>query len=69
MLLSSLVKNFGKYPYKEFDIFESYVEGVAIEYTGAIQLGRFNVDSSDPKNNSVFIHEIAHQWFSWHYWK
>lgn len=56
-------KKFGKYPYKEFDIFESYVEGVAIEYTGAIQLGRFNVDSSDPKNNSVFIHEIAHQWF------
>lgn len=56
-------KKFGKYPYKEFDIFESYVEGVAIEYTGAIQLGRFNVDGNNPKKNSVFIHEIAHQWF------
>lgn len=55
-------KKFGKYPYEEFDIFESHVEGVAIEYTGAIQLGKFNIDG-DPKNNSVFIHEIAHQWF------
>ena len=63
MLLSSLVKNLASIHIKNLIYLNLNVEGVAIEYTGAIQLGRFNVDSSDPKNNSVFIHEIAHQWF------
>ncbi|MFE6074016.1 M1 family metallopeptidase [Paenibacillus sp. NPDC057886] len=53
---------YGKYPYPEFRIVESYVEGVAIEYSRLIQMGQIGVNS-DPEQDTVFVHEIAHQWF------
>ncbi|WP_051217427.1 M1 family metallopeptidase [Paenibacillus assamensis] len=55
-------KNFGAYPYKDFRIMETYVEGVAIEYTRVIQMGQIS-DQQAVEDDSVFIHEIAHQWF------
>ncbi|WP_228469335.1 M1 family metallopeptidase [Paenibacillus sp. JNUCC31] len=53
---------YGKYPYPEFRIVESYVEGVAIEYSRVIQMGQIGLNS-DPEQDTVFVHEIAHQWF------
>ncbi|WP_306291818.1 M1 family metallopeptidase [Paenibacillus sp. RU5A] len=53
---------YGKYPYPEFRIVESYVEGVAIEYSRLIQMGQIGINSA-PDQDTVFVHEIAHQWF------
>ncbi|MGP3785645.1 M1 family metallopeptidase [Paenibacillus sp. 1A_MP2] len=53
---------YGKYPYPEFRIVESYVEGVAIEYSRAIQMGQIGINAA-PEQDTVFVHEIAHQWF------
>ncbi|UPK46933.1 M1 family metallopeptidase [Paenibacillus pabuli] len=53
---------YGKYPYPEFRIVESYVEGVAIEYSRLIQMGQIGINSA-PEQDTVFVHEIAHQWF------
>lgn len=53
---------YGKYPYPEFRIAESYVEGVAVEFSRVIQMGQI-AENSDPAHNDVFVHEIAHQWF------
>lgn len=53
---------YGAYPYPEFRIVESYVEGVAIEYSRVIQMGQVH-SKADPAQDTVFIHEIAHQWF------
>ncbi|MFC9708808.1 M1 family metallopeptidase [Paenibacillus sp. NPDC056933] len=53
---------YGKYPYPEFRIVESYVEGVAIEYSRVIQMGQIQMNSL-PERDTVFVHEIAHQWF------
>ncbi|MGO4790539.1 M1 family metallopeptidase [Paenibacillus sp. 2KB_20] len=53
---------YGAYPYPEFRIVESYVEGVAIEYSRVIQMGQVHTQA-DPAQDTVFVHEIAHQWF------
>lgn len=53
---------YGAYPYPEFRIVESYVEGVAIEYSRVIQMGQVQ-SQADPEQDTVFVHEIAHQWF------
>jgi len=53
---------YGKYPYPEFRIAESYVEGVAVEFSRVIQMG-LRGSNADAANDYVFVHEIAHQWF------
>nr|WP_154894211.1 M1 family metallopeptidase [Paenibacillus xylanexedens] len=55
-------EKYGKYPYPEFRIAESYVEGVAVEFARVIQMGQIGANS-DPAHDDVFVHEIAHQWF------
>ncbi|AIQ34617.1 peptidase M1 [Paenibacillus sp. FSL R5-0345] len=55
-------EKYGKYPYPEFRIAESYVEGVAVEFARVIQMGQIRANS-DPAHDDVFVHEIAHQWF------
>ncbi|RUT45484.1 M1 family peptidase [Paenibacillus anaericanus] len=55
-------EKYGKYPYPEFRIVESYVEGVAVEFSRMIQMGMIQ-GQPDIANNSAFVHEIAHQWF------
>jgi len=53
---------FGKYPYADFRIVESYVEGVAVEFARVIQMGMIQ-GHKDASKDTVFVHEIAHQWF------
>ncbi|KOP68177.1 peptidase M1 [Bacillus sp. FJAT-18019] len=55
-------EKYGNYPYPEFRIAESYVEGVAVEFSRVIQMGQIGA-GSDPAHDDVFVHEIAHQWF------
>ncbi|WP_454053060.1 M1 family metallopeptidase [Clostridium sp. Marseille-Q7071] len=59
--LSFFGKNFGKYPYKEFDTVETYVQGFAMEYPQLIQMGKYNVNSAFTEESMV--HEVAHQWW------
>jgi len=60
--ISFFNEKYGKYPYPEFRIAESYVEGVAVEFARVIQMGQIE-QNSDPAHDYVFVHEIAHQWF------
>ncbi|MDR9856854.1 M1 family metallopeptidase [Paenibacillus sp. VCA1] len=60
--ISFFNEKYGKYPYPEFRIAESYVEGVAVEFARVIQMGQI-ARNSDPAHDYVFVHEIAHQWF------
>lgn len=55
-------EKYGQYPYPDFRIVESSVKGVAIEYSRLIQMGQIKMDAS-PEKDSMFVHEIAHQWF------
>ncbi|WMT38824.1 M1 family metallopeptidase [Paenibacillus sp. D2_2] len=55
-------EKYGKYPYPEFRIAESYVEGVAVEFSRVIQMG-LKGSNADAAHDDVFVHEIAHQWF------
>ncbi|MCP1185649.1 M1 family metallopeptidase [Paenibacillus sp. 1781tsa1] len=55
-------EKYGKYPYPEFRIVETYVQGVAVEYARLIQMGQIH-DSAVPEEDTTFVHEIAHQWF------
>ncbi|MFX3646168.1 MAG: M1 family metallopeptidase [Paenibacillus sp.] len=55
-------EKYGKYPYPEFRIVETYVQGVAVEYARLIQMGQIH-DGAVPEEDITFVHEIAHQWF------
>ncbi|WP_433745313.1 M1 family metallopeptidase [Paenibacillus amylolyticus] len=55
-------EKYGKYPYPEFRIVETYVQGVAVEYARLIQMGQIH-DGAVPEEDTTFVHEIAHQWF------
>lgn len=62
-------KTFGAYPYKEFDIVESYLAGGAMEYPTVIQMGLYRAlpENFDPKRTNFLdeavAHETAHQWW------
>lgn len=60
--ISFFNEKYGKYPYPEFRIAESYVEGVAVEFSRVIQMGQIQ-HNANPQQDYVFVHEIAHQWF------
>lgn len=60
--ISFFSEKYGKYPYPEFRIAESYVEGIAVEFARVIQMGQIH-PNSDPAHDYTFVHEIAHQWF------
>ncbi|WP_458462627.1 M1 family metallopeptidase, partial [Paenibacillus sp.] len=55
-------EKYGKYPYPEFRIVETYVQGVAVEYARLIQMGQIQ-KGAVPEEDTTFVHEIAHQWF------
>ncbi|MBT2287106.1 M1 family metallopeptidase [Paenibacillus polymyxa] len=55
-------EKYGKYPYPEFRIVETYVQGVAVEYARLIQMGQIQ-SGAVPEKDTTFVHEIAHQWF------
>jgi hypothetical protein len=60
---------FGKYPYPEFDVVESYLQGGAMEYPTVIQMGPYPYLSPEYKENNLtffdeaVVHETAHQWW------
>ncbi|WP_392486823.1 M1 family metallopeptidase [Haloimpatiens sp. FM7315] len=64
-------KTFGKYPYPEFDIVETYLSGGAMEYPQIIQMGKYPnyTNNNDSKhfyldwNKEAVVHETAHQWW------
>lgn len=53
---------YGEYPYPEFRIVESHVEGLAVEFSRLIQMGMIK-GNPDVEGHTAFVHEIAHQWF------
>ncbi|MBU3144026.1 M1 family metallopeptidase [Clostridium sp. CF012] len=57
--------NFGKYPYKEFDTVETYVQGFAMEYPQLIQMGKYfpSYNNEIGFAEEATVHEVAHQWW------
>ncbi|MBB6024164.1 hypothetical protein HNR77_005268 [Paenibacillus sp. JGP012] len=55
-------EKYGKYPYPEFRVIETYVDGFGVEYSRLIQMPQRSADAL-PEDDSTFVHEIAHQWF------
>jgi aminopeptidase N len=60
---------FGKYPYPEYDVVETYLQGGAMEYPTVTQMGPYVQLSEDYRNDSLtffdeaVVHETAHQWW------
>lgn len=60
---------YGKYPFPEYDVVETYLQGGAMEYPTATQMGPYMKMSSDYKQgrlsffDEAVVHETAHQWF------
>jgi hypothetical protein len=58
-------ENFGKYPYKELDTVETYIQGFAMEYPQLIQMGKYYPSYGSFINftEESTVHEIGHQWW------
>ena len=62
-------KTFGRYPYDELKIAETYLSGGAMEYPQVIQMGRIvlfedvNLEESAPWLVEAAVHETVHQWW------
>lgn len=62
-------ESYGKYPYPELDMVETYLSGGAMEYPALIQMGKYQPLSMENFNNhSTWIedaaaHETGHQWW------
>jgi hypothetical protein len=60
---------FGKYPYPEYDVIETFLQGGAMEYPAVTQLGPYsNLSPEFTEENFTYIdqaivHETAHQWW------
>ncbi|WKL02951.1 hypothetical protein Q0F98_03920 [Paenibacillus amylolyticus] len=46
---------YGKYPYPEFRIVETYVQGVAVEYAGLFRWDRFKMVLFQKKTQHLFM--------------
>lgn len=55
-------EKYGKYPYPEFRVIETYVDGFGVEYSRLIQMPQRPAELL-PESDTTFVHEIAHQWF------
>lgn len=60
---------FGKYPYPEYDVVETWLQGGAMEYPTITQMGPYSYLTPEyNENNLTFfdeavVHETAHQWW------
>ncbi|MCY6369598.1 M1 family metallopeptidase [Clostridium ganghwense] len=62
---------FGKYPFKEFDVVETYLSGGAMEYPQLIQMGNYRFNPEISYENAEYmpfeiestVHETGHQWW------
>lgn len=62
-------KTFGKYPYNQYNIVETYYNNGAMEYPCIAQMSRYQKLSEDYANDLLtyfdldVVHETGHQWF------
>jgi hypothetical protein len=62
-------KTFGKYPYPELDVVETYLTGGAMEYPALIQMGKYSPLPKNAKDDhsswleNAAAHETGHQWW------
>lgn len=62
-------KSFGKYPYPELNLVETYLSGGAMEYPALIQMGKYQpMTENEIKYHSSWLedaaaHETGHQWW------
>lgn len=70
--ISFFSKEFGQYPFEEFDIVETYLTGGAMEYPQLIQMGVYGFDPDEnysginsymPFEIAGAVHEVGHQWW------
>lgn len=70
--LKFFTKEFGKYPFSEFDIIETNLSGGAMEYPQLIQMGPYTFNPENvsyapssfiPFEIEATVHETAHQWW------
>lgn len=60
---------FGRYPYPEYDVVETYLQGGAMEYPTVTQMGPYPYLAPEYKENNLtffdeaVVHETAHQWW------
>lgn len=63
---------FGKYPFEEYDVVETYLSGGAMEYPQLIQMGNYRFDTENlsseigthiPFEIEAAVHETGHQWW------
>jgi hypothetical protein len=58
-------KNFGEYPYEEFDMVETYFQGGAMEYPQLIQMPKYYPSFAGESSwlEEATVHEVGHQWW------
>jgi hypothetical protein len=61
-------ETFGKYPYPELDVVETYLAGGAMEYPQLIQMGKYfpqqpQMGMGAPWVEEAAVHETGHQWW------
>lgn len=66
-------QQFGKYPYDELDMVETYFQGGAMEYPQLVQMPKYSSDIESPSAHRSFdmspfiveaaVHEVGHQWW------
>jgi hypothetical protein len=62
-------ETFGKYPYPELDVMETYLTGGAMEYPQIIQMGKYYPSNEEmpsgytPWDEVAAVHETGHQWW------
>lgn len=62
-------KTYGKYPYPELDVVETYLSGGAMEYPSLIQMGKYqaltnnSIDDHSSWLEDAAAHETGHQWW------
>ena len=59
-----LSQTFGRYPYKQMTVADTYIRAGGIEYPQLVMINDFiNPDYEPGEFRAVIIHEIAHNWF------
>lgn len=67
--LNFFSEKFGDYPFDEFDIAETFLQGAAMEYPTIIQMEKYEPLKSNPMDHELkfideaIVHEVGHQWW------
>ncbi len=64
LALKFLCENYGRYPYDQMTIADTYITAGGIEYPQLVMINDFiNADYEPGEFRAVIIHEMAHNWF------